>query len=172
MPVIGSISTFDPSVDRFDTYNELFNHFCVSNDITGERKKSAFLTCIGAVAYRQVKDLIIPKKVEDSSYEEIVNILSEHYKPSCIEIAERYKFFKRTQASGESVMEFLAELKKIVSGGKRLPDVCPSPVSVQPPVKASFYIGKREMRAAPLPHSRLQGCPRAGTRTHPGSGRI
>ena len=111
--VIGSISTFDPSVDRFDTYEELFNYFCVSNDITGEKKKSAFLTCIGTAAYSKVKDLIIPKKVEESSYEDIVTILSEHYKPSSIEIAEHYKFFKRTQGQGESVMDFLAELKKI-----------------------------------------------------------
>ena len=109
--VIGSMSTFDPSVDRFDMYQELFNHFCVSNDIAGEKKKSAFLTCIGTAAYSKVKDLIIPKKIEDCTYDEIVQLLSEHYKPSCIEVAERYKFFKRTQASGESIMNFLAELK-------------------------------------------------------------
>ncbi|XP_043246356.1 uncharacterized protein LOC122393939 [Amphibalanus amphitrite] len=111
--VIGSISTFDPSIDRFDTYRELFDHFCVSNKILGDKKKSVFLTCIGTVAYSKLKDLIIPRTVEDCTYDELVDLLSAHYKPSNIEIAERYKFFKRTQAPGESVMDFVAELKKI-----------------------------------------------------------
>ena len=80
--VIGSISTFDPSIDRFDTYRELFDHFCVSNEILGDKKKSVFLTCIGTVAYNKLKDLIIPRTVEDCTYDELVDLLSAHYKPS------------------------------------------------------------------------------------------
>ena len=45
-----------------------------------------------------------------------------HYKPQTIEIAERFKFFKRHQLRGESTTDFMTELRRLVKTWK-LPGV-------------------------------------------------
>ena len=39
--------------------------------------------------------------------------LISHYRPQTIEIAERFKFFKRNQLGGESTTEFMTELRRL-----------------------------------------------------------
>ena len=43
----------------------------------------------------------------------IVEKLAEHYRPDTVEIAERFKFFKRQQSDEEGVTDYMAELRKL-----------------------------------------------------------
>lgn len=48
-----------------------------------------------------------------STYEDIVKVLSQHYSPKQLLIAERLRSHKRDQEEGESVTMFVAELRKL-----------------------------------------------------------
>ena len=64
------------------------------------------------------KDLINTVKLEEATFDAIKSKLQEHYQPQVVEIAERYKFFQRAQREGETVAEYLADLKKIARNAK------------------------------------------------------
>ena len=42
-----------------------------------------------------------------------MDLLIGHYRPKTIEIAERFKFFKRTQGDNECIADFIVELKRL-----------------------------------------------------------
>ena len=54
-----------------------------------------------------------PTKPKEKSFDELVEALSGHFEPKPIIIAERYHFHKRNQAAGESVAQFIAELRRL-----------------------------------------------------------
>ena len=51
--------------------------------------------------------------IADLSLEAIMEHLLRHYRPQTIEIAERFKFFKHVQLKGESIAEFMTELRQL-----------------------------------------------------------
>ena len=44
---------------------------------------------------------------------QIVTTMRQHYKRDTVEIAERFKFFKRVQQDRKGVAEYVAELRKL-----------------------------------------------------------
>ncbi|KAH9384861.1 hypothetical protein HPB48_026890 [Haemaphysalis longicornis] len=62
-------------------------------------------------AYKTLKDLLLPAKPEEKTFEDLVKVLSDHYEPSSQVIAERFKFNRRYQGEGESVAAFAVTLK-------------------------------------------------------------
>ena len=83
--------------------------------MSDDSKKATFLSTVGASTYEKVKELLSPQTIQQTSYAVIIEKLIAHYKPQCIEIAERFKFFKRHQGSGESIADFEAGLRKLGS---------------------------------------------------------
>ena len=71
------------------------------NYVAEERQKALFLTRIGQAAYSKLKTLVSPTLMADLTLEQIVEKLASHYKPDPVEIAERFKFFKRLQGEKE-----------------------------------------------------------------------
>uniref|UniRef100_K7EYG9 Retrotransposon gag domain-containing protein n=1 Tax=Pelodiscus sinensis TaxID=13735 RepID=K7EYG9_PELSI len=55
----------------------------------------------------------IPVKPETKSYSDIVEILGSHYAPKPLVIAERYRFHSRDQKESETIVQFVANLKKL-----------------------------------------------------------
>lgn len=78
-------------------------------------KNSYFLHYIGAQTYDTICDLVSPAKPEDRSYEDNVKSLTLHLDPQPLEIAEYHKFHNRQQKEGESVKEYIAELRKMAA---------------------------------------------------------
>ncbi|XP_054289672.1 uncharacterized protein LOC129004967 [Macrosteles quadrilineatus] len=62
-----------------------------------------------------LKNLVAPKSVDSLGLEDIVKRLKAHYAPKKLLISERYKFYKRDQLSGESVSNYVIELKRLAS---------------------------------------------------------
>ena len=48
-------------------------------------------------------------------YDEICSALKKHFKPKPLVIAERFRFYKKNQSPTESVLQYIAELKKLAS---------------------------------------------------------
>ena len=72
-----------------------------------------FFSIIGTKSYALLRDLLLPDKPRDKSLEALMEVLKSHFEPAPSVIAERFKFYRRDQKTGESVEEFKAELKKL-----------------------------------------------------------
>ena len=115
----GKLTVFDPVEETFENYLQRFQFYCSANDIRSDiKKKALFLTAVGQAAFGKIKDLISPVTLEEATFDVIKEKLREHYQPQLVEIAERYKFFQRTQREGETIAEYLADLKKIARNAK------------------------------------------------------
>ena len=114
--VHGQIAAYDAGSEKLESYIERFDFYCLANKIdSDEGKKATFLSTVGASTFEKVKELLSPRTVQQVTYGMIIEKLISHYKPQCIEIAERFKFFKRHQNSGESIADFEAGLRKLGS---------------------------------------------------------
>lgn len=102
--------------EDFASYVERFGHYCKVAGVQDEElKKSAFISAIGKKAYKTLKDLLLPAKPEEKTFEDLVKVLSGHYEPSSQVIAERFKFNRRYQGEGESVAAFAVTLKHMAA---------------------------------------------------------
>ena len=55
-----------------------------------------------------------PDLPESKSFDELVQILTKHFKPTTSIIAERYTLSCRVQRSDESITDFVADLQKLI----------------------------------------------------------
>ena len=115
----GTICEFDPQKESIEDFHERFEFYCLANNVraaegeAADRKKALFITLLGQGSFSKLKSLAHPIAVADLSLDAILQHLSGHYQPKTIEIAERFKFFKRNQREKESVAEFIAELQTL-----------------------------------------------------------
>ena len=70
-------------------------------------------TLLGAKNYSLLRNLVAPENPKDKTYNELVEKLKAHFEPKPLVIAERFNFYRRVQASGESVADFVAALRQL-----------------------------------------------------------
>ena len=114
----GSLREFDPIKESIEDFKECFEFYCLTNNFWSEgnhawRKKALFITLLGQETYAKWKILTSPTPVADLTLDAIMEHLIRHYQSQTIEIAERFKFFKRLQKKGESITEFMVELQRL-----------------------------------------------------------
>ena len=85
----------------------------VANDVADEKKVAVFLSLIGSKTYSLLRNLVSPTRPQEKLYKDLVEVLKDHYEPKHIVIAERFHFHRRAQAGGESISEYLAELRRL-----------------------------------------------------------
>ena len=97
------------------TANELSCTCMDANNITNEEQRRAvFLSTCGALTYQLIRSLVAPSKPTDKALDELYGIVKEHLPaPAPSSIMQRYTFNARSQKEGESVAEFVAELRRI-----------------------------------------------------------
>ena len=71
------------------------------------------LSLIGGKTYTLLRDLLTPDKPATKNFQEIVTTLQQHLSPKPLEIAERFRFYKRHQREGETVLTYPVDLKKL-----------------------------------------------------------
>ncbi len=113
MAMIGTIAAFDITVEDWGTYVERMELYCEANAVADEKKVVVLLSLMGAKTYGLLCSLLTPEKPADKTFQQIVDILNEHLNPKPLVIAERFRFHKRNQAKGESVSEYIAELRRL-----------------------------------------------------------
>jgi len=89
--------------------------FFTANGIKDEKKVAMLLSVIGPKIYALLRDLLAPDKPQDKSVADLFATLKKHYEPKPVIIAERFRFHRRDQASGESIAEYLAELRRLAT---------------------------------------------------------
>ena len=81
----------------------------------GRKKRAVFLSVVGAATYKVLRNLISPELPSEKSYDELVSVLEQHYNPAPSEIVERFRFYCRARKPGESVANFLVQLRSLVA---------------------------------------------------------
>ena len=113
---MGAPEPFDPSSgDDWTLYSERFEHFLLANEIKDEQKLHLLLALVGAQTFRLLTNLVAPKKPGELTYTEVKQKLTAHFKPKPITIAERFRFYKRQQRQGESMADYVAELRRLAT---------------------------------------------------------
>ncbi|XP_069109851.1 uncharacterized protein [Argopecten irradians] len=110
---MGKIDNFDDSVESWKCYQERLEQFFKANEVPNGKKVPVLLSVIGGKPYSILHDLVAPDLPGDKSYVDLVGVLNGHFNPQPLQIAERFRFHKRDQKSGESIREFNAAIRKL-----------------------------------------------------------
>lgn len=110
---IGKIESFDESIETWDVYTERVDLYFRANGVSADLLVPSFLAVIGAKTYGLLKNIVAPTKPADLTYEQILQHLNRHLCPNPSVIAERFRFHKREQRSNETVLIYVAELRKL-----------------------------------------------------------
>ena len=112
---IGRIDEYRPENELLSSYLERLDAFFTVNDIKDEKAVPAFLSLIGSKTYSLLKNLVAPSLPKDKSFAELVAALQKHFEPKPLVIAERFHFHRRSQAEGESINNYVAELRRLTT---------------------------------------------------------
>ena len=85
------------------------------NGISAGKRAPTLLLVLGMNHYSLFRGLVSPEKPENKSYNDLTVLLKKHFDPEPVVITERFQFYQRSQGSGESVSEYLANLRKLAA---------------------------------------------------------
>ena len=97
------------------TYLERVEIFFVANSIEWEKQVIIFLNTIEGEAYGVLRSLVAPASPMSKTFTELTETLKNHYEPKSSIIAERFHFHKSSQHTGESIADFVEELRRLAA---------------------------------------------------------
>ena len=116
MTAIGKIEQFKAEEESITAYLERVELYFAANDIDeGEKKVTVFLSVVGAQAYTLLRDLVSPAKPKEKTFAQLMEVLKKHYEPTRIVIAECFYFHCRSQQPGESIAQYVVELRRLAT---------------------------------------------------------
>ena len=112
---VGSVKEFVVGEkESFEAYEERIEFFMKANKVTdAEQKQALFFTVCGEELYQLIRSLVAPSKTYEKTYKEVLDLVKEHLNPKPNVIVERYQFYNRVRKAGETVPEFVAELRNL-----------------------------------------------------------
>jgi len=106
---------FVPEEEPISAYLERIELFFLAHGVAAEKQVPTLLSTIGSKPYGFLRSLAAPKAPKELKYDEVVKMLKSHYEPPPLVIAERYRFHQRSQEVGETISDYLAELRRLAS---------------------------------------------------------
>ena len=114
MATHGELSAFNPTKEQWTSYIERAHYYFIANDVKSDEKKCAILfSGCGPETYQTIRSIVDAETLQKSKFENLVEIISAHYDPKPSFIVQRFKFYNRVRAPGESIAAFVASLRKI-----------------------------------------------------------
>ncbi|XP_037567588.1 uncharacterized protein LOC119448247 [Dermacentor silvarum] len=108
------VPPFDDGKDKWTSYVIRIESYFEGNDITEDAQKRALLvSALGTRSIDVLSGRCAPRKVNQLTYKEAVEILEGFYDPRPNEIAESFRFFTRVQKEDESVQQFIINLRRL-----------------------------------------------------------
>ena len=128
-PLLSAIGEFEPVTETFTVYSDRLDQFFVANNIgsypTGaseaiiaaaEKKiVTVMISVIGKKTYSILRDLCRPVNPKDKTFEQLSELLQQHFKPKRLEVAESYRFHRCFQEDNETVSVYSAHLRHLAS---------------------------------------------------------
>ena len=96
-------------------YLERVELYFTANEITDGKQVPIFLNDVGSTKYGLLRSLLAPVNPKDKSLVELTQALRSHFQPKRNVIAERFRFHRRNRMAGESVAQFVAELRQLAA---------------------------------------------------------
>ena len=106
---------FVPENEPISAYLERMELFFHAHEVGAEKHVAVLLSTIGSKPYGVLRSLAVPKTPKELKYAEVVKMLQDHYEPAPLVIAERYRFHQRSQDVGESIADYVAELRRLAT---------------------------------------------------------
>ena len=114
MATHGHIKAFYRATDDWTAYCKRLEQYFAANDVDdAEKKRAILLSYCGAPTYRLIRNLVAPAKPTTKSFAELTKLVADHYTPPTSMIVQRFQFNSRSQKEGESIAEFVADLRRI-----------------------------------------------------------
>ena len=111
--VLRRLEEFNPESDSVTEYVERAGIYFEANEVPVDKKITVFLSAVGGKTYTLLRSLLLLTLPQDRLYDDIVDALKKHYEPKPLVIAERFHFHRRNQATGESIVDYIAELQRL-----------------------------------------------------------
>ncbi|XP_069357535.1 uncharacterized protein [Maniola hyperantus] len=108
---LGSLSPFDYKINEWEVFHSRLSQFIKLNSIPVANQSAVLLTYLSDESYRLVRNLVHPKKLEECTYSELVEVLNKHFTPKRSTFADRAKFYEASRADGEGIEEWAARLR-------------------------------------------------------------
>ena len=112
---IGTLTEFKPESEKIEAYLERVQLFFIDNTIAEDKQVTVLLTIIGSSTSALLTSLLALRKPREKSFAELSEILCRHFDPKPLVIAERFHFHRRNRVSDESISEYVAELRRLVT---------------------------------------------------------
>ena len=74
--------------------------------------RSTFIATSGGPAYELLRSLC-QNETQSTTYKQLTDLMTDHLNPKPNEIGKRFSLYKRDRKSGESVNEYIAELRRL-----------------------------------------------------------
>ena len=82
-------------MEDWPTYGECLHHYFIANEVTdNSKKRSILLTVCGALTYKLLRRILAGSSaaLDAKSFEDISQLLQDHFSPKMSEIVQRYHF--------------------------------------------------------------------------------
>ncbi|KRY55859.1 Uncharacterized protein T03_10050 [Trichinella britovi] len=113
---LGHIEEFDTSLE-WNSYASRLMFYLEANKVSSDAdKRAVLLSSCGSALFKLVESLLSPAKPVERSFDEIISVLNDHFAPQPSEIVNRHIFYQRKQQPGETVAEFIADLRRLAQG--------------------------------------------------------
>ncbi|XP_049272019.1 uncharacterized protein LOC125758642 [Rhipicephalus sanguineus] len=104
---LGTSASWDEYVERLEMY-------CEANKLSkDEEKRAVLLSSCGEETYSLIVTLVKPERPTAAAYEKIKKAVREHMHPKPSVLCGRFLFYKRNQAQGESVADYVTALRRL-----------------------------------------------------------
>lgn len=119
MMVFGGNLSFDHRSQEWSIFKSRFIQYCTANDIqddtdkSGIKRRALLLTAFGEETYRVARDLVFPDSLDTIEYSSLLEKLNVHFQSKKSTFAERYKFYKAEQRTGEDLTEWAARVRNL-----------------------------------------------------------
>ncbi len=99
-------------LDDFSIYTDRLEQHFKALDIKDAKRIPILLSSLGQSVYKTLRDLSYPKAPSELEYNQIIDLLKRQYSTKVNLWHERRKFHELKQTVGESIIDFLARIKK------------------------------------------------------------
>ena len=110
---MGQVREYVEGKEDIASYIEWVELYFAANYIEEDHEVSTFHSLIGADTYGVLRNLLAPDRPKDKSFAVLKEILTAHYSPKPILVAERFKFHRRSQLENKFIAQFVVELKRL-----------------------------------------------------------
>ena len=110
---LGRIDEFHSENESIAAYLERVELFFTANEVADGKRVPVFLNRIGGKTNSLLRNLLAPEKPSTKTMAQLSTALRQYFEPKKLVIAERFHFHKRSQAVGETLTEYVAELRRL-----------------------------------------------------------